>query len=437
MPAWLTASPLIRAGYVAIIALATVAEPSSVMAAHAVGIRIAQAVDPMLSLRDLVDAARNLLLFAGWGAVWMMTAPAGPARPILARATLTGAGLSLAAEAFQLIVPTRTPSVVDVLTNTAGAFSGALFAAALVLLVRAGRGARSFVGVPAVVFAGSYGGAVLLDAFSPLFRQDRLIGAWGAPAERFRQAMAELEWSSIADVSPLLILLAAPAGLFAVAALVEAGKPYRTAWRWVALAGAACLTVAELARGAVGHVVSLGPIAAGAAGVALGAWAGAHALPAFSRSVRGAARPRLLWWGYLGVMLLWVLRPFHPELDGAMLAQKLSLERLIPLLSYRERLDLFTVVDVAVTGLLVLPLAGLLAVWPLRLRGWLSGPWPVIYAAAAAECAQVFIAGRWFDGTDLCVQSAAALLGWAIVRRAGYRPYGETLPATSAATGSG
>jgi VanZ family protein len=434
MPASL---PLIlRAAYVLVIGLATLAEPSSFIAAHALRMRLDAAIDTGFSGRDVADALRNILLFAGWGAVWLMTSPPGPAKPALVKATLSGAVLSLAVEGFQLLAPTRTPSALDVATNTAGALAGALATALLVLFIRAGRGERSFVGLPAAVFAGSYGAAVLLEAFSPLFRQERLPGAWGSPLERFGQALGAFEWSSLADLSPSTLVLAAPAGLFAVAALVEAGTSYGRAWPRVALAGAAALVMAELVRGATGYAIGAGPILASTGGVALGAWAGARVLPAFSRTWHGAARPRMLLWGYLAVVLLWSLRPFYPEFDGAMLAQKLSLEQLIPLLSYRERTDLFTAVDVAVTGLLVLPAGALLAVWPLRRRGWLAGPLPVVYVAAIAECAQILVAGRWFDATDMAVQSAAALLGWGMVRRAGYRPYGEALRARRPAAGA-
>ncbi|MGD8278424.1 MAG: VanZ family protein [Gemmatimonadota bacterium] len=430
-------SILLRVAYVVIIGFATLAEPHVQIVRHTLGMRLEGAIEPGLSGRDLVDAVRNVLLFAGWGAVWLMTAPRGPARPVLLRATLSGALLSVSVEAFQLMVPTRTPSVVDLLTNTAGAFLGALVAAAMVLFVRAGRGERSFVGVPIATFAGAYGGAVLLDAFSPLFRQDRVPGAWGSPIARFTQAVQALEWSSVLHVQPSEILLVAPAALFAVAALVEMGMSYDTAWPRVAAVGAAALGLTELARGAAGYVIALGPIVAGGLGMLLGAWAATRLLPAFSRKWRGSARPRLLWWLYVALLMLWALRPFYPEFDVGMLAQKLSLERLIPLLSYRERVDIFTAVDVGVTGLLVLPAGALLAVWPLRRRGWLAGPLPVVYLAVVAECTQVFVAGRWFDATDLLVEAAAALLGWAMVRRAGFRPYGEALrPARSGSAGS-
>lgn len=427
-------SLLLRAAYVLVIGFATLAEPHMRITAQTLGRRLEGAIDPVLTGRDLVDAARNVVLFAGWGAVWLMTSPRGPARAVLARATLSGALLSVSVEAFQLLVPSRTPSVVDLLTNTAGAFAGALVAAAMVLFAKAGRGERSFVGVPALVFAGGYGGAVLLDAFSPLFRQEHVPGAWGSPVQRFTQAFHSIDWSTIVRIQPSEILLVAPAAIFAVAALVEMGKSYEVAWPRVAAVGATALAMTGFARGAVGYVIAPGLIVAGGLGMLLGAWAGSRMLPVFSRKWRGAARPRLLWWSYAVLLLLWALRPFYPEFDAGMLAQKLSPERLIPLLSYRERVDLFTVADVGVTGLLVMPIGALLAVWPLRRRGWLAGPLPIVYLAVVSECAQIFVAGRWFDATDLLVEGAAALLAWAMVRRAGYRPYGEVLGASAGGT---
>jgi len=427
---------LLRVAYVFVIAFATISEPHVQIVTNTLGMRLQGAIDQNLTGRDLVDAVRNVLLFAGWGAVWLMTAPRGPARPVLARATLSGALLSLSVEAFQLMVPTRTPSVIDLLTNTAGAFLGALAAAAMVLFVRAGKGERSFVGVPIATFAGAYGAAVVLDAFSPLFRQDRVPGAWGSPAERFTQAVRSIEWSSALHVQPSEVLLVAPAALFAVAALIEMGLSYEAAWPRVAIAGSLALAATEFARGAVGYVVGLGPIVAGGLGMVLGAWAATRMLPAFSRRWRGSARPRLLWWLYAALLMLWALRPYYPELDAGMLAAKLSPERLVPLLSYRERVDIFTAVDVGVTGLLVMPAGALLAVWPLRRRGWLAGPLPIVYLAVIAECVQIVVAGRWFDATDLLVEAAAALIAWAMVRRAGYLPYGEALrPARSGTSG--
>ena len=87
----------------------------------------------------------------------------------------------------------------------------------------------------------------------------------------------------------------------------------------------------------------------------------------------------------------------------------------------------FSVADVLILFLLFLPLGGLLAVWPLRSKGRLAGFAPAIYLAVVLEVCQIFVAGRSLDITDLLVQSAAAMVGWTVVRRAGFSPYGAQL----------
>jgi glycopeptide antibiotics resistance protein len=88
---------------------------------------------------------------------------------------------------------------------------------------------------------------------------------------------------------------------------------------------------------------------------------------------------------------------------------------------------MFSVVDVMVAFFLFLPLGALLAVWPIRLRGSLRGFLPALYFAGAVELSQTMVLGRTVDITDFLVQAAGVGIGWAIVRRAGFRPYGEQL----------
>jgi VanZ family protein len=84
------------------------------------------------------------------------------------------------------------------------------------------------------------------------------------------------------------------------------------------------------------------------------------------------------------------------------------------------RVDVFSVVDVAAPFFLYFPLGALLAVWPFRSRGWLGGLWPAVWLALATEASQLVIAERLVDITDPLVQIAGALIGWTVIRRAGY-----------------
>jgi hypothetical protein len=70
----------------------------------------------------MVDVILNLGLFVPIG----LALGLGGRRPV--GAALVGGGLSLAIESIQFLVPGRDPSLSDVLTNTTGAFLGAMVA---------------------------------------------------------------------------------------------------------------------------------------------------------------------------------------------------------------------------------------------------------------------------------------------------------------------
>ena len=79
-----------------------------------------------------------------------------------------------------------------------------------------------------------------------------------------------------------------------------------------------------------------------------------------------------------------------------------------------------------------LPLGSLLAVWPLRLRGRWAHLWPGVWLAVVIELGHVVIADRTFDATNALVACAGLGIGWIVVRRSGFAPYGEALAASVA-----
>lgn len=417
----------LRLAYVVVVALATLAnaELPGGPAAHT----LQDAMRTTITPRDIIDGVRNVVLFAGWGAVWVGTAPLGPGIPILGGAAMTGFLLSATVEGLQLFSPRRQPSVLDLFTNTAGALLGAVVLVAAILIVRKARGARSFVGVPALVFAVPYGLTALLEAFGSLFRVDPLRNLRGGPVARFRSAFDRIDPASMWSIPWLDFVLFAPAGVFAVATLVELGVSYRSAAVAASLVGAAAVVVAELTRGFAGYPIEVGPIVGHAAAILLGSSAAALLLPRFTVRARGAQRPRALFFAYTALIAVWSWRPFYPELDLSRIAAKFSLVHLVPLSAYVERFDIATAVDVMLGFLLFVPIGALLAVWPLRLRGPLRTFLPGLYLAATVELGQLFMARRWFDTTDILIHGAAVALGWVIVRRAGFQPYGEALAA--------
>jgi VanZ family protein len=424
-----------RLAYLLVLLIATLtpfeADPSGT---NVVG-RLANLLHPGVAGRDIIDGARNLVLFGGWGVVWALTA-AGKVRRIALQATLTGAAISALVETAQLFSSNRNASLLDLATNTGGSLVGAVVLLALVALALDQRGARSYVGIPALLFAGSYGMATWLEAVIPLFRQDSVPGAYGWPSRRLLASLAAFRWASIASFSWSDLPLFVPAGAFAVMALAEHRVPYPAGFRRTALAGLSLAALAELLHGCLGQPMLLGAVLVHAATVAAGGWIASRTLPGLSVALRGSARPRALIVAYVLVLMAWAWRPFLPELDAGAMQAKLALPWYIPLAGLGGRVDFFSVVDVCAPFFLYLPLGALLAVWPLRRHGLLAGPWPGIWLAFMLEAGQLVLPDRTLDITDVLVQASGAAIGWAIVRRAGYQVHGEVFGATRTRAGA-
>jgi VanZ family protein len=425
--AWLGRARLLaRLGYLGILLLATLTPFVRDTAAESVAFRLSRALHPTLAGRDVVDGLRNVVLFAGWGAVWALTAATTIRRTVL-EATFTGALVSTLVEAAQLFSSNRTASLVDVSTNTAGALAGSIGLLVVAALANERRGARSFVGMPALFFAVSYGLAAWLEAVIPLFRHDSLLPG-GGPAVRLAAALRDFSPGSVLDLPWTDLPLFLPAGALAVAALAEHGVPYLAGRTRVMLGGLGLAVAAEILHGPVGQPISAGSALLHALAVGFGAWAAARWLPGLTQALRGANRPRALVIAYGLVLACWALRPFLPESELGSILAKLGGDWWIPLSALGGQQDFFSVVDVCAPFFLYLPLGGLLAVWPWRRHGRWSGPWPGIWLALGLECAQILVLGRMLDITDFMVTASGVLVGWTIFRRAGYRVYGEMFP---------
>lgn len=415
---------VIRLGYLGILFLATLSSQRWGVEWSGVGERFARMFAPSLSPRDVIDGARNVLLFAGWGLTWMATARAVNGREIR-NATISGGLLSLGIEGGQLFLSSRTPSVLDLLTNLTGAFLGAaLFLLAVRVLARE-RGKRSFVGLPATIFAVSYLIATFGEALVPLFRQENAIpGLWGGPIRRFRIVMDAFSWTSLANPPLSDALLFLPAGFFLGAWAVEAGFAYRWAARVSILSVAGIMILAEGAHGFLGFPILPGAVLTHVVSSACGALLASWALPIFSRKFRGADRVKVLLAAYVPFLLFWAWRPFRLETRLPIIAGKLRGDWWKPLDSLGMRVDIFSVVDILIPFFLYFPLGALLAVWPLKEKGWLGRFFPSLYLAFLAEMGQTFILDRTLDITDILVPMAGAAAGWVVLRVAGFRRYG-------------
>ncbi len=388
-----------RLGYAAVLLAATLTDLRLGPGSGSVAQRVSRAISQEVSPRDIVDAARNVLLFAGWGLTWMATAPAGRTVRSIAFAVGSGTLISVSVEAAQLLSSSRYASILDVATNAFGSLVGAIALVGLVMAASNLRHRRS-ASFRAVFVALPYGLAVLGEVAVPLFRHEPVAGAWGWPWRRAAVVLSEVDWSSLGSVPLGSVLLVAPAAILA-------------AW-WLSGSRSSTLTTPALAL--------LGCSIPGAALVQAIAWGLGAALGHVlvrqgwladrnSRQIMGA---------YLVLLGLWTLRPYQPGVGDLALFQDRGWW--IPLELLRQRGDIFSVVDVANTFLLLIPVGAWLAIHPLRTRGPLAHLLPAIYLAIVLEALQLGVAGRTPDTTDVLVQIAGAMVGWVIVRRAGFSP---------------
>jgi hypothetical protein len=239
-------------------------------------------------------------------------------------------------------------------------------------------------------------------------------------------ALGSFTWRSLLDLPVEDFLLLLPAGLFAVAALVEADIGYASARTRVMVWGTALALLAELLHGPNGQPIIAGAAVVHALAIAAGAFLGARLLPEFSKGMRGAARPRAVLRLLAALIALWALRPWVPEFLP--LADRLSPDWWVPLAALGGRMDVFSVADVVGPFCLYVPLGALLAVWPWRRTGWLANLWPAVWLGFGTEALQLVVQGRFVDVTDPLIQISGAVIGWTIIRRAGYHPYGESHP---------
>lgn len=416
------------AAYVVVLLIATLIPFATDTDPAAIAERISRAFHPSIAGRDVVDGARNVVLFAGWGVVWALMA-AGNVRRIILRATLTGAAISALVETLQLFSSNRETSFLDLATNTGGAFAGAVTLIILVVLASQRRNARSFVGIPTLLFAGTYGAATFFETVIPLFRQEADPVSYGGPLTRFVAALAAFHPGSITDLTVSDFVLFLPAGAFAVAALSELGADYLPARNRVVRWGVLMSLGGEVLHGFLGQPILVGAILSHALAIATGAWLAARFLPGLTVALRGQMRPRALTVVYAAILAAWSWRPFLPEVTWSAIVGKLHTRWYMPLAALGGRVDFFSVSDVCAQFLLYLPLGGLLAVWPVRKGGPWSGPLPAVYLAFFAEAVQLVVWERTLDVTIPIIQAAGAVIGWAIVQRAGYRVYGETFAA--------
>jgi len=414
-----------RLAYLAVILVATLSNLHFDPSMADVGPRLTRALNLTPHLSDAIDAARNVLLFAGLGAVWIATSRLKRPTSTLLKATVISLVLSACVETLQLFSPVREASLIDVTTDTIGGLVGGLITLAAFAVLDENADERSTVGIPAVVLAVSYGLATVMEAFIPLFRQDLLPQLGGSVSERIARAIAAIRLESILQVPFTDALIFFPAGLLAVVAMIESGAGAGGSAVVVIIAAAIVYPLTEVVHGVAAEPIVIGAALTHVIAASAGAIVGTIGLPAFKRRLAVDERARFLAIGYSIATMVWSWRPFRLDLSAASMADQFTSSHIVPLQALAQRGDLFSVTDVVAQGVIFFPLGALLAIWPVRRGGPLRGLLPAIYLAIILEAGKIPIADRFMDVTHILIQSAGAALGFVLVRRLGYKVRGE------------
>lgn len=381
----------------------------------------------VLTTGDMVDAARNVLLLAGWGLLEVLTDDGRSGEDRVRVALIGGAAIGLTAEVAQLAIPPRIPSLLDAAMNSAGAGLGALVTHAALRTLSRGHGGSTALGVPASALAAPYGLAVLVEATFPVIRPAAEELTSGGPLTRAVWAVQNLSLESVAVIPAVEFVLFLPAGLLLAAAFLESDaverEPRRRAFRRAAAVGLAIVVAGQLARAPLGMPLQVGPVLVHAASFLVGAWAGIRLVPGRTPDGQEGAGRRAFLVGYVLLLALWRLRPFAPHLDPSAIAGELTLSNWSPLFILETRGDLYSAADILRTFLLFVPLGAVLSAGGRdnagtsdasdgRALAWILG------LALILELGQAVVAARLFDGTDLVVMAAGGTVAWTVVRKA-------------------
>lgn len=413
----LVVAALARIAYVVVIAIATLTNLGFDPSTTDVGLRLARALHPSFHLSDAVDAVRNVALFAGLGAVWVATSRQPRLRRPLLHGTIAGAILSTTVEGMQLFSPVRFASIMDVASNTVGAALGGLAVIALVRVARWERRREPFGGIPALLVAASYAGAVALEAFAPLFRPATLPDIGGSIGARIGRALQAVDPATLHHVPAMDLVLFAPAGLFLAVALIGVGIPPVAAWLLVSVAGWGSMLAIEIAHGVLGIPVHLGAVVAHGIALILGSAAGALWFRGLALGIRLRRGERRFVAAYAALVALWSWRPFRLDLSPAAMAEQFSATHVVPLRDIVVHSTVLSVTDVLTQACLFFPLGLLLAAEPLGRRGWRGGLWPAVLLSIMIEVAKIPIRNRSFDVTHILIECGAAGVGWLLVCR--------------------
>ena len=417
-----------RIGYIVVVLLATLSDLRMDPDPARIAERLQRAVHWSMRASDIPDAVRNVALFAGFGVVWIITSLEARPWRLVPRITFYGFLLSLSVEVVQLLSAYRSSSINDVVTNTTGAFLGAVTILVMVTALRRIHPRRMHIGFPLYPIAGAYAVAVVTDIFAPFYWRERFYGPGGSVVDRLAYALHFVRPPGRDAFSMFDFVAGSPAGFLVVVALAELGMSYGAACALTIAGGVAASVGLEILHGVAGQRIQMGPMISHIVAISVGAILAWRLAPAALRRIdRPHTRAAIILAASVALLIIWSWRPFELNHDLSAIRSQLSLIHFTPLGLMGGEIDLFGVADLVRQFALFLALGVLLAVWPLRQRGRLAFVLPGIYLAVILEIGQLFVLGRTFDVTDILTQWAAVAVGYVMVRRAGWTVVGTIL----------
>jgi VanZ family protein len=372
-----------------------------------------------LASASRTDVISNVLLFLPWGglmAVWLARRGAGLGTALVA-GTVSGAALSGLVEALQLYAPSRTPSWIDLATNTAGSALGVVvgWLAARVLWPRIEADLTSQARRrPLAVLTAVAALGVLIASLAPFdvsidvgdlkasIREARLVpfrataeSPW-PPGKAWAWASEGLMWTIFGGLCALAWRESRCTGLRVVVLTVTA------------LVGLSA--VIELAQLTIGsRTTDATSVVLAAAGGVVGAFA---VLRSPRRTPRDWVIPALGLWALAIVLEAWT-----PPTFVARSRRDLSWDLLVPFLAYYRRTDIYALADIVVQTLRYVPLGALLAMRFRWASGWRAGAIG-LGVGLVMETGQFFMEDRIPEITDALSAAAGSWLGVALAKHA-------------------
>lgn len=378
------------------------------------------------------DVVSNVLLFVPWGLFYAFRA-AGRGRPsgmAMAGAIFGGLILSGAMEFAQLFLPSRTTSLIDLATNTAGSILGALVGRPLALRARTAWSPRlrqQFGRRPLAACTTAMAIAFIVAGLSPFdvsldmgslkgsIRSARPIpfgpdlGSTSPPPEPWAWAREGLTWAF--------------AGGLTLLALREAGSNGPPAVAGVVILCGGLATLIEVAQLAIPARVS---DASSVVVAIVGAAAAAAVVGSIPRwTARRWIGPGLTCWASAILLAAWT-----PPVPAPAGRWPPDWSQFVPFWSYYRRTDIYAVADLLDQMLAFATFGALLAAEDARRavrRSLLLG----LAFGIILEAGQLLLADRTGEITDALSASAGAALGawlWLLGRGARSRWVGTPIP---------